>query len=103
MSLASLSLSGIPGHMKQDHRRYFYYDGAVSHLPCQVFNLLPQLGSHISGVLCPFYKRLIFLCLLSENCWVSQVLAVVVPANFSVLKVAYAMAEQRCVTHPVLL
>lgn len=69
-----MSLSVIPGHMKQDQGRYFYSDVAVSHLLCQVFNLLPQLSSHISGILCPFYRRLILLCLLSENCWVSQCL-----------------------------
>lgn len=71
---ASLSFSGIPEHMKQDRGRHFYSDVAVSHLLCQVFNLLSQLSSHKSGILCPFYKRLIFLCLLSENCWISQCL-----------------------------
>lgn len=69
-----LSLSGVPGHVRQDQGRYFYSDVAVSYLLCQVFNLLPQLSSHRSGIWCPFYKRLILLCLLSESCCVSQCL-----------------------------
>lgn len=39
----------------------------VSYLLCQVFNLLLQLSSHIGGILCPFYNRLILLLLFSKR------------------------------------
>lgn len=51
----------------------------------------------------PILQEINFALLVVRELLGLTVLAVVVTANFSVLKVAYAMAEQRCVTHPVLL
>lgn len=51
----------------------------------------------------PILQEINFALLVVRELLGLTALAVVVTANFSVLKVAYAMAEQRCVTHPVLL
>lgn len=80
--------------MKQDQGRYS--DITVSYMLCQVFNFLSQLSSCIGGILCPFY-----CCCFQRG--QSGLTVLIAPTDFSVLKVACAVDEQRCFRCDVLL